>query len=867
MTNCTCNKGYTGPDGVACMVCIAGTYKDVNGSSPCSDCPSHAFSGVGSIAQVSCTCNKGYTGPDGAECEACEAGGFKDVNGSAACTLCAHGKYSPAAAAISEATCQGCPPHSYSGAGSGLMTNCTCNKGYTGPDGVACMACIAGTYKDVNGSSPCSLCSQGKYSTETGEISESTCSQCPAYTHSPDGSSMLTNCTCNKGYTGPDGIQCAACIAGTYKDVNGSAACALCPPGKFSASSGATICNDCPENTMSGVGSIMVTNCICNAGYTGPNGVACQACVAGKYKHANGSEPCSLCIQGKFSNVTGQSSETTCKDCPSDTYSGQGSSVLANCSCNKGYTGPDGLACVACAGGTYKDVNGSSPCALCSQGKYSAGTAQISEATCTACPAYTNSPDGSIVVTHCICNKGYTGPDGVECTSCDAGTYKDTNGTSLCILCGRDKYSTEAGAVSESNCLTCPANAYSGMGSFLATNCSCNVGHTGSDGELCTPCATGSYKAINGSSACLLCPKGKYSNETAQISNTTCVLCEAGKYLPTVGNGAEEDCILCPQGRITAEPGADSADLCSSCPIGQEKKPSLLCGDCDPGTYRSGLDMEACLPCPIGSFNFSNGSVTCSCLPGFVSAGAGYIPCSPCQAGSVNNVTRATTCSWCQPGKSSDAQNTTCIDCVPGTYSEPPFVPICKDCEANMYSDRSGSVSCIACPENTFTRDAEAWHLVNGTGEASFVWNKTTGASSCAACPVMFTEPRFYTTFTEIENPSQELCETEQFENFCSWNDSDVKLFVHGRHVVKDQEIPLGCVIDTRSVASHANRTMALCKACNDVAQLAGLAAAATTAAAVVVGAAAASGGANPALIDQIQFLSIVGTGISCHRA
>jgi hypothetical protein len=78
--------------------------------------------------------------------------------------------------------------YTYSGVGSGLLTNCTCNKGYTGPDGEQCKACIAGTYKDVNGSSPCSLCNQGKYSTETGEISEGTCSDCPAHTYSGVGS-------------------------------------------------------------------------------------------------------------------------------------------------------------------------------------------------------------------------------------------------------------------------------------------------------------------------------------------------------------------------------------------------------------------------------------------------------------------------------------------------------------------------------------------------------------------------------------------------------------------------------------------------------------------------------------------------------
>ena len=167
---------------------------------------------------TNCTCNKGYTGADGLECEACVAGTYKDVNGSALCDLCSQGKYSTATGRISESTCSACPAHTYSGAGSSVLTNCTCNKGYTGPDGATCTACIAGTYKDVNGSAACTLCSRGKYSTATAGISEATCSACPAHTYSGAGSSVLTNCTCNKGYTGPDGVECEACVAGTYKD-------------------------------------------------------------------------------------------------------------------------------------------------------------------------------------------------------------------------------------------------------------------------------------------------------------------------------------------------------------------------------------------------------------------------------------------------------------------------------------------------------------------------------------------------------------------------------------------------------------------------------------------------------------------------
>ena len=65
---------------------------------------------------------------------------------------------------------------------------CTCNKGYTGLDDVECMACIAGTYKDVNGSAACTLCPPGKYSTETASVLASTCIDCPAHSYSSAGS-------------------------------------------------------------------------------------------------------------------------------------------------------------------------------------------------------------------------------------------------------------------------------------------------------------------------------------------------------------------------------------------------------------------------------------------------------------------------------------------------------------------------------------------------------------------------------------------------------------------------------------------------------------------------------------------------------
>ena len=141
------------------------------------------------------------------------------------------------------------------------LTNRTCNKGYSGGDGAACAACIAGSYKDVNGSAPCTLCPQGKYSTAIASIAESTCSMCPDHAHSGAGSMDISNCVCNKGYTGANGTPCTACPHGTYKASDGSEECEHCPQNTFSNTSASVQCTACAYGTYRLHSSLSATNC------------------------------------------------------------------------------------------------------------------------------------------------------------------------------------------------------------------------------------------------------------------------------------------------------------------------------------------------------------------------------------------------------------------------------------------------------------------------------------------------------------------------------------------------------------------------------------------------------------------------------
>ena len=55
----------------------------------------------------------------------------------------------------------------------------------------------------------------------------------------------MTDCSCVVGYTaGADGVQCTACVAGTYKEDTGAGACSPCPGGG-SSPDGSDALGDC----------------------------------------------------------------------------------------------------------------------------------------------------------------------------------------------------------------------------------------------------------------------------------------------------------------------------------------------------------------------------------------------------------------------------------------------------------------------------------------------------------------------------------------------------------------------------------------------------------------------------------------------
>ena len=195
-----------------CIPCEAGKYSR-GADQSCADCPANSVSPAASDALSDCTCAIGYTGANGATCDACAEGTYKRYPGPAQCTECGAGKYSAATGQTAEGTCAACPANSDAPAGSGAISECICDAGFTGSftagdvsaSGI-CQACVAGKYKAEAGDAACTDCGAGKYSAAVAATAESTCSACPANSDAPAGSGAVSDCTCVAGFTAASGI-------------------------------------------------------------------------------------------------------------------------------------------------------------------------------------------------------------------------------------------------------------------------------------------------------------------------------------------------------------------------------------------------------------------------------------------------------------------------------------------------------------------------------------------------------------------------------------------------------------------------------------------------------------------------------------
>ena len=572
--------------------------------------------------------------------------------------------------------------------GSSSSLACKCNDGYNGPNGGTCVACAAGTYW-VYGTleGTCINCVGGKYHYETAVVGDQ-CFDCPVNTDTvADATDDITGCTCNMGYTGPDGKACIACPAGSYKDVTGSAACTLCGVNAFSTVVSATLsstCQACDSNAQSPAGSNEAVACTCNAGYTGPDGGTCTQCTAGTYKPTKGPYSCISCQPGKYSTALGAADVSTCVDCKANSDSAEGASSASDCTCNKGYT-LSGADCVECAVGTYKSAQG--------------------DQSCTSCPTHASTTGtGSVDIEQCICGDGYYGELGGVCSSCPANWFCAGGKANLCpyytvsstlssavtdCTCQPGYYSASGNAP----CQLCPRNSYCPGGSTI-TACPGGTPVSGFGSSSSSDCGTGG----GGGSGCA---SGTYSN------GASCVACPANSYCP----GGSSPPSACPSNSASV-PGMPTADVCQ-CNSGYYGAPGSSCAECEANSYCTGARKY---PCPLNSesASLSGDVLSCSCPTAY--AGADGEACVPCQAGSWCNggnstdchddsdspeLSSAVTACTCNAGFTGDDGVDPCTGCIHGTYKSTTGDATCNQCPAGTWSwltEATSDATCIDCP-------------------------------------------------------------------------------------------------------------------------------------------------------------------------
>jgi hypothetical protein len=438
----------TSPEGY-CTTCPAGTYApDYNYWTSCDVCPLNKYSFLHSRSCTACpagtyTTTTGSTNPFYCTCPI----GYHWINNRATCTKCNLGTYNPdtinmmsscdncAVGFESDGTGVGCKAcHSWETTlGIGDVCGCIFPL-FLNYAGNWCILydCAEGSYASAPGTlgvtSPiCTICQPGFYTSVRNRYA--TCMQCPDNSFSTGGADVCTTCLTPPNCPTGEGSDLVYCESET-----GGWPCESCAPDTYNTGS-SRVCTACPAETSSTLGSDALTDCKCVTGHTAAaDGLACQECVVGTYKPTTGSAACSTC--------------------PTNTLlSPAGSDSVSDCQCDNGYTGNSGTQCVACIAGTYKSTIGS--------------------ATCTGCPLHTTSEPGSEVLINCKCKAGYSGSsNGVACTACVEGTYKNLIGIGVCA--------------------SCPDHMSSASGSDGLADCMCVGGYmTAPDGLQCTLCGTG----------------------------------------------------------------------------------------------------------------------------------------------------------------------------------------------------------------------------------------------------------------------------------------------------------------------------------------------------------------------------------------
>jgi len=670
-------------------------------------------------------------------------------------------------------TCLPCKENSRSNVGSFLVAQCECVAGFyllgDARTGV-CTPCPIGMYKNSTGNEECSLCpatlttefiesipvgeclcAPGMRHTEAGvcelcaadtfkvEFSREDCEACRDFSSSSalDLADDQFDCQCNAGYedhTLYDGTRnCQACRLGRYKAEVLNAACQRCSVNTFSNVEASVVCDEC-GNFSSTHGQIGREICMCVVGYArlGSDDSACEKCVAGKFKDNHEFIACTQCqlcaVDQEVEHECNNTHQIVCKQCPEFSSSlGRQRAYRGECACNPGYEYLDGR-CQPCQPGFFKGhTNNSYACEACRAGEFTAVSASVS---CAACSAHCESVNASasFVTQECNASRDVLCS---ACTVCGPGTFadpecgvavSDDRVDSVCVSCSPNYYCPGEGVRTP-----CPGGSISPAGSNSTGDCGCVPGLATVDG-VCTPCGYDVYCTGGQSFDCpthsltrgvrnsvihdCLCLMGFYRvmDETSgmdSLDNFSCAVCTPDDFC---FNNSLYDCS---DERMTSLAGSDEAADCRCVDGFYNNADNTVCLDCERDHFCVNGSIFAC-----ADNRWTQGQIrqdTCTCRPGLREE---EHQCVDCGAGSFcvgddhaeecrnNSITANTTASLyhdclCNAGFSDEGgAHSVCESCDAGaTYKNEIGNTVCNNC--TRCSGDSGLFTSVWCTVST----------------------------------------------------------------------------------------------------------------------------------------------------------------------
>lgn len=485
------------------QICPSNTFGglDVSSKHTCQSCESSCLTCRGNTVNdcLSCT-GSTYLSYDAYTCVGtCPAGQFQTGN---ICALCNINCLTCSTSSTHCLTCgtppSGVPLYLYNAA---CVASCpttffanstgnTCDscdgscQTCSGPAATQCLSCSTGSLITSNFTCPTS-CPDGSYSLN--KICYSCLSSCATC-------SNISHCTSCQSVAGQN----------YYLDANNK--CVInCPSGTYADANTAT-CIGCTSPCVNCIGSNLCTSCLSSSAtpYLNYGDNSCSAaCPAGQFAKAS----TYICLLCNSNCLTCSGTSTTCDSCGLSLSSGlqmylSGTTCLANCPSNT--FGAAGNVCSNCDGSCVGCTYSSTNCIACHSSYYR----QAGSTLCVnPCPSgYYGDPNTNLCT---LCPSGCSvcsyGSGLLPCTSCKVSSgvyyYLDSTTNNCVPQCPSTYYANStdltcractgncATCIDASNCLTCVASSYLGVGTTTCHSTACPAGQYNPTGSLkCQAC-------------------------------------------------------------------------------------------------------------------------------------------------------------------------------------------------------------------------------------------------------------------------------------------------------------------------------------------------------------------------------------------